>query len=68
MLLFLLTILLQLLFSNSFALALGDTLNESMITPFLAGGGVDVFEERTDDLGDAFRGDGFTKRSENGIN
>lgn len=27
------------------------------------GGGVDVFVDRKDDLGDAFMGEGFTKRS-----
>lgn len=63
--LFLLTILLLLLFSNSFIFAFGDTFNASFTRFIVAdgGGGVDVFVDRTDDLGDAFMGDAFTKRS-----
>jgi hypothetical protein len=68
--LFLLTILLLLLFSSSFTFAFGETFNESIKIPFAlllladgGGGGVEAFDDRTEDRGDAFTGDGFTKRS-----
>ena len=65
--LFLFTILLLLLFSVSFTFAFGDAFSVSMtFARFVVaddGGGVDVFVDRTEDLGDAFSGDGFTRRS-----